>query len=55
MTSSSPQPQAREIDGRLLEVWASHPGQVSIDADVSVVQKTARALEALRALMQQPV
>lgn len=44
--------EAREIDARLLEVWASHPRRIVIDSDVDFLAKTQHALAAIRGELQ---
>lgn len=44
--------EARAIDGRLLDVWATHPRRVVIDADTDFLLKTQRAIEVVRSLLE---
>ncbi len=41
--------QAQAIDGRLLEVWASHPRRIVVESIVDFVRKAQRALAVIRA------
>lgn len=41
--------EAREVDARLIEVWARHPRRVIIDGDRDFIVKAEQALRAIRA------
>lgn len=43
--------EARAIDGRLLDVWATHPQRIVIDADDDFLLKTQRAIEVVGSLL----
>lgn len=43
--------EARAIDGRLLDVWATHPRRVVIDADDDFLLKTQRAIEVVASML----